>query len=261
MEAILTAGGTPHPRDPLYSLSQGEPKTMITILGRPILQWIFDALETSPAIDSIILVGLPEPFQKQVHSPLPITFLPDQGTLMGNILAGLEAAATARPEPHATMLLSSDIPALTPEAVEWMVEQARQRPDADLLYTVATRKLMEATFPGSKRTYVHLKDMDVCGGDMVILHTRMLQASRDLWQRLIESRKKPLQQAAMIGFDTLFLALTGQLTLAQAEQRVAARLNLRGRVIPTPFAGSAMDVDKPGQFTLIESFLREREPK
>ena len=42
---------------------------------------------------------------------------------------------------------------------------------------------MEARFPDSKRTFTHLKDMDVCGADMNITHVRMATEHLDMRDR------------------------------------------------------------------------------
>jgi hypothetical protein len=118
---------------------------------------------------------------------------------------------------------------------------------------------MEARFPDSKRTYTHLKDMDVCGADMNITHVRMATEHLDLWESLIGSRKSPLRQAGIIGLGTLFALFTRRLTLEDAVRRVCERIGVKGRAIIWSQAEPCMDVDKPSQLELLRADLAEQQ--
>jgi hypothetical protein len=118
---------------------------------------------------------------------------------------------------------------------------------------------MEARFPDSKRTYTHLKDMDVCGADMNITHVRMATEHLDMWESLIGTRKSPLRQASLIGFGTLFALFTRRLTLEDAVRRVCERIGIKGRAIVWPHAEPCMDVDKPSQLELLRADLAQQQ--
>jgi hypothetical protein len=114
---------------------------------------------------------------------------------------------------------------------------------------------MEKRFPGSKRTYIKIKDGEVCGGDLNCYSKKAALDPNALWKDLIKLRKNPLRQAAMIGFGTLFLLLLGQLTLDQAAERVCRRMGITGKALRVPFAEIGMDVDKPFQFDMVQADL------
>jgi hypothetical protein len=129
----------------------------------------------------------------------------------------------------------------------------------DLYYGVCPQDVMEARFPDSKRTYTHLKDMDVCGADMNITHVRMTTEHLDLWESLIGSRKSPLKQASLIGFGTLFALLTRRLTLEDAVRRVSERIGIKARAIVWSHAEPCMDIDKPSQLELLRADLAQQQ--
>jgi hypothetical protein len=120
---------------------------------------------------------------------------------------------------------------------------------------------MEARFPDSKRTYTHLKDMDVCGADINVTHVRMATEHLDMWESLIGSRKNPLKQAGIIGLGTLLALLTRRLTLEDALTRVCDRIGIKGRAIIWQHAEPCMDVDKPSQLELLREDLAEQQRK
>ena len=44
MHAIVTAGGAPTPKEPLYPLTRGDYKALLEIQGKAMIQWVLDAL-------------------------------------------------------------------------------------------------------------------------------------------------------------------------------------------------------------------------
>jgi len=55
MDAILLAGGIPQPEEPLYEESRGRSKALIDVAGKPMAQWLLDALDLSGTISNIII--------------------------------------------------------------------------------------------------------------------------------------------------------------------------------------------------------------
>jgi len=259
MNAIITAGGIPQPEDSLYPFTQGTYKVLIPIEGKPIIQWVVDALNESDEVDHIIIVGLPN--DTPLKSKQKITFIPTQNDLMLNIQAAAEKTVEMNPSSKDTFLVSGDIPGLTAGMVKWLAEKVKNNSPMDIHYTVVARQIMEREFPGSKRTYTKMKDREVCGGDLSVFNPRMAIDPNARWRKLIDYRKSPIKQAGVIGFDTLSLLLIGQLTLKEAERRVTKRLNIRGEVILAPYAGIAMDIDKAHQFEIMKKYLHERNAK
>jgi len=252
MDVILTAGGTPTLDDPLYSFSNGLPKAMIPIGDKPMIQWVLDALAAAKTINRVVMIGLAD--EIQVDYPREMARIEDQGSMVENILAGVQTLR-AYPDPSQyALIVASDVPAATPEAVDWVSEQtiAAKR---DLVYTVVSQPVMEKRFPGSRRSYIPLKDMKICGGDINAIDMTTINYDNPLYRKLIDSRKNALKQASLLGFGTLLLILFRALTLAQAEDRVSKRLEVKGKVLLCPYAEIAMDVDKPGQLELLRNEL------
>jgi hypothetical protein len=117
---------------------------------------------------------------------------------------------------------------------------------------------MEARYPTSKRSYTRLKDIELCGGDMNVIRARTVTANEELWERIIAARKSVLKQAALVGFDTFFLLLIGQLILESGVKRVCRRLDITGRVLICPYPEVGMDIDKPHQLEILRQDLTQR---
>ena len=252
MDAIVIAGGIPRPEDPLYTYSHGDSKALIDVTGKPMVQWVLDALGNAKQVDNVIVVGLSP--KNNLTCNKPIHYLSNQGRMLANIVTGVNKSLELDRKNKYVLIVSSDIPAIRPEMVDWLVETCMQTKD-DLYYGVCAREVMETRFPNSKRTYTHLKGMDVCGSDISLSHVRMATEHLDMWEQLIGNRKSPLKQASIIGLGTLFSLFTRQLTLEDAVARVSGRIGIQGRAILWPYAEPCMDVDKPHQLELLRADL------
>jgi GTP:adenosylcobinamide-phosphate guanylyltransferase len=256
MDAIVTAGGIPQPEDPLYTYSHGDSKALIDVAGKPMIQWVLDALGNAKQVDNVIIIGLSP--KSGVTCKKPIYYVSNQGRMLANIVAGVNKALELNKKNKYVLIVSSDIPTLKSEMVDWLIDSCMKTKD-DLYYGVCPKAVMEARFPGSKRTYTHLKDMDVCGADMNLTHVRMATEHLDMWESLIGSRKSPLKQAGIIGFGTLFALFTRRLTLEDAVKRVCDRIGIKGRAIVWPYAEPCMDIDKPSQLELLREDLAKQQ--
>jgi len=258
MDAIVTAGGIPQPQDPLYTYSHGDSKALIDVAGKPMIQWVLDALSDAKHVDNVIVIGLSP--KSGVTCRKPLHFLSNQGRMLSNIVAGVNKSLELDKKNKYVLIVSSDIPTLKPEMVDWLVETSMTTND-DLYYGVCAREVMEKRFPDSKRTYTKLKDIELCGADISISHVRMATEHLDMWESLIGSRKSPLKQASMIGLDVFFQVRMHSITLEDLVQKVSSRIGIKGRAILWSHAEPCMDVDKPHQLELLRADLAKQQRK
>jgi GTP:adenosylcobinamide-phosphate guanylyltransferase len=258
MDAIVTAGGIPQPQDPLYTYSHGDSKALIDVAGKPMIQWVLDALSDARNVDNVIVIGLSA--KSGLTCKKPLHYLSNRGRMLANIVAGVEKTLELNKKNQYVLVVSSDIPTLKAEHVDWLIDTCMETQD-DIYYGICPRDVMETRFPDSHRTYTHLKDMDVCGADMNLTHVRMATEHLDMWESLIGSRKSPLKQAGIIGFGTLLALAFRRLTLEDAIQRVSDRIGIKGRAIVWQHAEPCMDVDKPHQLELLRNDLARQQRK
>jgi len=258
MDAIVLAGGIPQPEDPLYAYSKGDSKAMIDVAGKPMIQWVLDALGDSKHVTNVIVTGLSP--KTDITCKKTMHFVSNQGRMLSNIVAGVNRSIELDKKSKYVLIVSADIPALKPEMVDWLVETSMQTKD-DLYYGVCSREVMEKRFPDSKRTYTKLKDVELCGADINLTHVRMATEHLDMWERLIGNRKSPLNQASIIGLGALLQVLTRSITLDDLVKKVCARIGINGRAVIWQHAEACMDVDKPHQLELLRSDLAKQQKK
>lgn len=253
VDAVIMAGGIPAPNEPLFVYTQGRPKALLQMGGRSMLEWVVEALEGAASIRRIAVGGLTGA-EVALSARKPLVFAPDQGSMMGNVQAGLARLAQAGALSPWVLLVSVDIPAITAAMVDWSVTTSLQT-EHDGYYSLIAREKMEARFPGSRRSYFHFKDGVFTGGDMNLLATKLVAESHPLAPALIEARKNIFRQASLIGLDVYVLFALRRLTLDDAARMVSQRLKIRGRALICPYPEVGMDVDKPWQYDLVKRDL------
>jgi hypothetical protein len=220
-----------------------------------MIQWVMDALSASQRVESVVVVGIEK--SSGVTCTKPLTFVPNQEGMFENLKVAALKMAELKPDTKVVVSLSSDIPAITGEMVDWVVRKV-QETDDEIYYLVHSREVMETRFPESRRTYYRLGNVDVCGADIHAFDVALVTTNQDLWRRLMAARKNAFKQAALLGFGTLVLFILRILTVEKAAQRVSQHLKIRARAIFCPYAEAGMDADKPFQVDILSRDLAKR---
>jgi molybdopterin-guanine dinucleotide biosynthesis protein A len=256
-DAIILAGGKLSPEDPLYDESVKGSRSLIDIHGKPMAQWVIDALDKSASVADLYVIGLPA--DCGLRSVKPLHFQQDKGDMVENIRNGVLESLKQHPDRSKAFIVSTDIPAIEPHMIDWLATQVQEDPHRLLYYNVLPQQVMEARFPNAKRSYVHFKDVSVCGGDLNVVDKNIFTAEKPVWQKLSAARKQPLKQAAMIGFDTLLLVALRLITLEATVKRVCKRIDLNAKALICPHAEMGMDADKPHQLEILRQHLQGAE--
>jgi NDP-sugar pyrophosphorylase family protein len=249
---VISAGWSPSEDDPLTEYTQGKPKAVIPIAGKPMITYVVDAVAGSRYVKHFVIVALDPAVE--VRFSVPVDHVPDAGSLMANAEAGLQYALDHYPDLDGVLMCSSDVPTITSSIIDTFIEECF-RTDHDLYYTVVERSVMETRFPESRRSYIHLTEGDFAGGDVFLIRPSLNVSHQELLQELASARKSVLRQARMIGLRIFLKLVLRRLSLDEAVQRVSQVLNMNARVIPFPHPEVGMDVDKPFQLEIVRAEL------
>jgi GTP:adenosylcobinamide-phosphate guanylyltransferase len=255
MDAILLAGGMVLPKDKMYHFTRNKPKALIEIGGKPMIQWVVDALNQSEMVGSLFIVGLNDGCG--LRSEKPVYYLDGGKNLMESLLIGSQKVIELKPDLGYCLLVSADIPTITGENIEWIIASANE-PGIDIFYSVIPHSVMEKRFPKSGRSYLRLRDITICGGDIHVINPHKAVNDKSIWKRIVESRKFLFRQILILGFDILIRMIFRKPTLEEGVKLAGRRLGINGRVIISPYAEIGMDADKPHQIKIIEDYLKNR---
>lgn len=251
MDCVVIAGGLPGPDDPIYTYTQGKPKALLDMNGRTMLERVIDALQESKHIEDIVVVGLGDDmgmtFKRPVHH------LPDNGSLVRNGLAGLKWVLEQKPDTTHVFGSSGDVPLLSGEMVDYLIESC-QPFEYGIYYNFVTEAVLEKRFPGSKRTYVKLKGLNIAGGDIGILSGALLNEEA-LLETLSNARKHAWKIARVVGLRMLLKLLFRQVSIQDIEETVQRLTGQKAKIVLNPYAEVAMDADKPHQVDLCRAEL------
>jgi hypothetical protein len=183
----------------------------------------------------------------------PFTILPNQHDMVENLRAGARRILELNPSAEFVMTCTSDIPMVSSEMFDWIVEQA-QESRHEFYLTMTTKQAMEARFPGSKRRTDRFKDIEVRGADITIVEPRIILQD-GIADQLKRMRNRPLRQLMFVGFDTLLLIRLRRLDLAGFTRRLSKKHRLDWSPLLCPFPEIAMDVDFPEELELARLVL------
>lgn len=251
-DAMILAGATPGALDPLLEGTGVNKKALLPILGRPMVAYVEEALRASGRVNRILAIGLDA--EDEVAFTGPVERIPSEGDIIRNILAGMAYLRdTGNVTPY-ILEASSDIPLLTADVVCRFADACMEK-GGDLIYSVVEKQDMERLFPGSGRSYAHLRDGYFAGGDMFMVRSDMPASKGKVFEELAAQRKNAVQMARVLGPGLLIAVAFRRLTLAGVEKRVSKILRLEGRVVQSRDPEMAMDVDKPYQLELVTRYM------
>ena len=253
VDAIILAGGK-------NSLAMqevtGVTNRALTPLGdKTMLAYVAGALGAAASVGRVFVVG-DVPGETSLYARVA----PGE-TLMDNLLAGIHAA---RAQGHAPRLLisTSDIPFLTPAAVDDFVAQSLAA-DADFGYAIIPIVRCHEAFPQMKRTTLRLREGVFTGGNLMLVNPDYVLGRQETILRAYAARKRVGQMGAMLGWGLLARILVAQtiapraLTIPMLEAGVARLLGAgcRARAVVTQYAEIGTDIDSPADVALAREML------
>lgn len=243
MDVVILAGADNH--GPLKECAGETYEALIAINGRPMVEYVVRAVLRARCTGRVAVVGPKEALDPILRDKV-YQVVQRGNSLVENILLGIKAL-----EPVSTkvLLVTSDIPMISPEAIEDFVEQCSAS-RADIYYPIVRREANEQKYPGVHRTYVHLKEGVFTGGNMVVMEPAVVRDCYDLLEQAVMLRKKPVQLSRMLGLKFIVKLLLRQLSIREIEKRVHLMLGFVGVGIISSYPEVGIDVDKPSDLDL-----------
>lgn len=220
-------------------------EALIPVGPKTMVEYVVEALLKARQIRRVQVIG-----PANELSPLlagdRVSVADSAGGIMENIEAGLNRLSGEK----RVLLVTSDIPMLTPSAVDDFINLCGDM-SGDLYYPVISRPVVEKKFPLTRRTYVTLKEGVFTGGNLFLINPAVFKRCVENGQKIINLRKSPLGLCRLLGLGFVIKFLVRSLTLREAEKKVSQLLGIRGVVVVSKFPEVGVDVDKPGDLELV----------
>ncbi len=246
MVDVLLLAGSPNDGQ-LQNCSPATQEALIELNGQIMLNYVWKALKAVSELGKIVIIG------SEDLKP----FLPPDAVLVENGADLLQSARNGLAEvsdSQEVLVATSDIPLITPEAIQDFLQLCRQK-EADLFYSAVRQETILAKYPQSKRTFVKLKDGVFTGGNLILLRPASLEKCWHIGGKLLEARKNPLALGNIIGKGFLIKLMLGRVSLSEAEKKVSEVLQVKGTVIISSYPEIGVDVDKPEDLAMVEELL------
>lgn len=246
VDAIVLAGGTIS--DPEFRAAAGvDCKSLLLLNGKPMAQWVVDALNSAESIGSVVVVG-PESLQAVLQDCEVLT---EGSHEVENLSKGMDAL----PGAERILMVSSDTPLLSPQALDDLTQNA---PEADIVYPTIGKEAIMADFPDRKWTFIRAKEGDFTGSSAVMFRPDAFRDHMDALRKVFDSRRSVAALVSMWGIGFALKFALGQLSLKDAEHRISEVLNVNGRAYVSNYSELAFDVDHCCDIATAERKLLEQ---
>ncbi|OPY58688.1 MAG: 2-phospho-L-lactate guanylyltransferase [Pelotomaculum sp. PtaU1.Bin035] len=242
VDAVVLAGSLND--GPLKECSPARYEALIPVGSKTMVEHVVEALLRARQIGRVLVVGPVEEL-----SPL----LAGERVLLagaaGGIMENIEAGLKHLPGEKRVLLVTSDIPMLTPRSVDDFLELCGDM-SGDLYYPIISKQVVERHFASTKRTYVTLKEGVYTGGNLFLFNPSAFKQCVQNGQKIINQRKSPLGLCRLIGLSFLVNYLLHILTIRDVQKKASDLLGIRGEVVISQYPEVGVDVDKPGDLEL-----------
>jgi len=250
--AIVLAGETPGKIDPLAADAGVTKKSLIPIAGRPMVSYVYDALNAMERVDCIVTVGLTAADGLALSEKA--IYHPGFGDILDNVLGSIQLLREDHPSISHAVLASADIPLLTSDMANAFADTCLTSRH-ELYYSVVEQSVMERAYPESGRSFRRFGKQAYAGGDLHMIATDIDVGNIERVRQATQSRKSGLGLARLLGLRVLVKFALGRLTLDETVQAAERALRVHGRPVIFPHAAVAMDVDKPHQLEQVSAIL------
>jgi GTP:adenosylcobinamide-phosphate guanylyltransferase len=247
--AVVLAGG--RIKDDLAQLAAVDNRALIQIGSRRLGEVVLSALRDARGIGEIALVA-PAAVREAMPAGSFDHGVEASGTLTDNLRRGIQALGAEGP----VLSITCDLPFISGAALDRYLEGALAR-DAVVVYPVVPREANDRRFPGTKRTFVHLREGCFTGGNLVLVSGRFIITQGALIERLFAARKSPPRLAAILGLGFLFGIITGRLRLADIEARMGRILGAPAAALVCDDPEIGFDIDKVSDLEYVRRELGE----
>ena len=244
------------PNDPVAREAKTPCKSMTPIDGTPMVLRVLDALSASGEIGAQILCGPPQAILDSAPALMArlqsgkVEWTPHRQTPSTSAYHAMQSV----PEDRPVLVTTADHALLSVPMIDYFCTRARQS-GCDVVAGVARHEVVIQAYPQTRRTATRLQDGAYCGCNLFAFLTPRARRAADFWRQVEAQRKKPLRVIRVMGLAAVLRYLAGQLSLADALERISDRLGFSAGAVTMPFAEAAIDVDSPEDLRLVEEIL------
>ena len=232
----------------------GRPKALLDLAGRPLAQWVLDALGAAEGIGRVVLAG-PAELETLVYDG-ELERVPAAGSLVDNLYAGIDRLLELDPAVDTAAYCWSDIPLVTGPMLDLFLAGSVGWVDVEA--GLVERADLEERFPEVAESWLRFREGDFVAADFGVFKPRRAAAVRPHLEALAPRRKSALRQAWRVGPGLLLTYLLRRLSLRGLEEHLERRYAIRARIQRVADPELGLDVDGPVNLEICRRLLAAR---
>ncbi|USI74088.1 NTP transferase domain-containing protein [Sphingomonas morindae] len=249
--ALLLAGRRPGV-DPLAASRGVALKALLPVAGTPMVARVAATLLATPEIGELVVMTQDvAPIRAALPADPRLRFAPSGDGIARSIAGALEAGGLGFP----LFVTTADHVLLRPATIAAFLAGAA---GADVAVGAVERRVVEARFPATRRTWLRFRGGDWTGANLFHFAGPAALPVIRAWAAVEQDRKKGWKLIARFGPVLLLRALTRTIGLAAAIRQAGRRMGAAVALVPLADPLAAVDVDKPDDLTLAEAVLEGR---
>jgi GTP:adenosylcobinamide-phosphate guanylyltransferase len=248
-DVVIIAGGTIHNPD-LRAAAGVDVRALIDLHGKPLLQWVLEALRGARSLGRVCVVGDAE-LLRPIAEPLGAQVIEQGADEVDNLFRGVEAL----PGAEWVFMAASDLPMLTPEAVDDFIDNA---PGVDLIFPICEQGATLAQYPDREWTFVKTTDGAFTGGCGFLFRPQAVLERREWVQEVFDSRRNPWKLMRIWGLVFGIKALLHLVSLEETEKHISEVLGLSGRAYITQYPDLCYDLDYAPHIAQVREHMKRR---
>ncbi len=225
----------------------------VPVCGKPMISRVLEALRSCASVGKIVIVG-PKEAEKTMK---PLLQAREAYVPAGEAVPERLRAAAPQLE-GLTLVVPSDLPLITADALDRLIERCREVPDADIHYPLVEKKVCEARYPWERRTYARFRDGTFSGGHILVFKADFIKRHFDKIESIYLARKSPGRMLKIIGFRKALRYLVHNLAISDVVAAIERKYDCKARYIITEDVDLATDFNRPDETPYVEKVVRDR---
>lgn len=228
----------------------GDKKASIILNGKPMVQYVVDALYNSKYIKNIFVVGNLDGKVKNA------TIVKSGSSFYANLVSGINSAET-----NNVLISTCDIPLINSEMVDNYLNSCKSY-DADIFLPII-EKATSKKFNIERKYRIHLKEGDFRIGYLFLINKEIMnnKKARPILEEMFNNRKADISYIAkFFDFRTKMKFLSKyaahSLDIPFLENEFSRIFNFKGKILISADPELMMDIDEPEHLEQIKKYLK-----
>lgn len=256
--AVVLAAQRSGRLDPMAAEAGATHKCLVPILGRPLLQYVLEALAPVAGLSRIRICIEPDAVEAVRAVPgasgelgVPVDFVPSAETITDSAYASSEGVG------EAIVITTADNVNLTPAAVRALLE--RVRAGAEGVLALARKEQVLAAHPEGQRRFYDLSDGAYSNCNVYAIAGAEVMRLAEAFREGGQFARNPSRLRRIVGPLNILLFHFRLVSLDGAMKRLSRRVGLRIEAVVLEDGAHAVDVDNPRTYRIAEAILRRRQ--